>query len=217
MQLDRLNVALRPRSDWEAVDLGLRLAQRHAGMAYAIWFLASLPWFVLLVYVFGELEISPGYLLLAQWWIKPLFDRPLLHVFSRVVFGDQPARGEWVGIARRQPYTAGFLAALTWRRFEVSRSFNLAVLQLEHLKGAARRQRLQVLHLNTGATAMSLSMMSLALAVLGTFTLFSLSVSVVEQLFVVLDPARSESLIEQFFDRLIESNLSWEIILAGMY
>ena len=47
------------------MDLGLRLAQRHAGMAYAIWCLASLPWFLLLVYVFGQLEISPGYILLA--------------------------------------------------------------------------------------------------------------------------------------------------------
>lgn len=146
MSLSAAEAALRPRSPWEAVDLGVHLAQRHAGLLLGSWALLTLPLLALLSLLLWE---QPGVALLIFWWLKPAFDRLPLHILSRALFGATPTLGQalraWPGLLRGE-----LLASLTWRRLSLSRSFTLPLTQLENLRGGARRQRLDALGRRSG-------------------------------------------------------------------
>lgn len=139
MRLDAIAAELRPRTAWEATDLGVAMVRRWVGPVYRAWFALALPLFLLLhLLCWGHWELIPWLL----WWLKPLLDRPPLYVLGHALFGDPPDRRQFwrdlPGLLRRQA-----LAALTLRRFDPARSFNLPVVQLEGLSGQARRQRLR--------------------------------------------------------------------------
>lgn len=146
MPLSDAAVAVRLRSPWEAVDLGVRLAQRHAGLLLASWALLTLPLLAVLSLLLWR---YPSGALLLFWWLKPAFERLPLHILSRALFGATPTLGQalraWPGLLRGE-----LLASLTWRRFSLSRSFTLPLLQLENLRGQARRQRLDALGRRSG-------------------------------------------------------------------
>mgnify|MGYP000975491002 CR=1 FL=1 len=57
MRLDELSVELRPRSAWEAVELGTALVRRHAGKIWRPWLWVTLPIFVILNAVGWALDI----------------------------------------------------------------------------------------------------------------------------------------------------------------
>lgn len=141
MRLTDASVAIRPRSAWEALDLGVLLARRHAGLLMASWALISLPVFALLTVLLWQ---YPTWAVLLFWLLKPAFERLPLHILSRALFGDVPTLREslraWPRLLKPQ-----LLASLTWRRLSPTRSFDLPVLQLEGLSGRARQQRLVVL------------------------------------------------------------------------
>src|SRR5690606_4862728 len=44
VNLEQLNIAIRPRRDWEAVDLGLLMAHRWWWQLQRVWLLLTLPW-----------------------------------------------------------------------------------------------------------------------------------------------------------------------------
>jgi hypothetical protein len=216
VEVERITVALRPRNDWEAIDLGLRLAQRHGALAYAYWFAASAPW----VLAIGAVCIYHQRTLLALallWWIKPMFERVLVHLFSRLVFDDRPARHEFLRIAMGQPFSAGILGALTYRRFEFARSFNLPVWQLESLSGAARRRRTGVLQLGTGGTAIVLSVLSLGFVILAFVTLTLLIVSLSVQQIMIFDPQALDDFFSAVVQRIQAAGVLWDILIVGIY
>lgn len=216
MDLERINIALRPRSDWEAVDLGLRLAQRHASLVFPMWFAASAPW----VLVIGAVCIAlgeAGLAILLLWWIKPLFERVLLHLYGRLIFDDQPSRADLLRIAWRQPFTAGWLRALTYRRFELARSFNLPVWQLEMLRGEARRKRTSVLHLGSGGTGVVLSGASLALVGLFYTTLSLLVLSFLVHEVQVVDPYSLGEFVGAMIRHYDNAGTGWDIGMFGVY
>ncbi|MFK8014814.1 MAG: DUF4129 domain-containing protein [Gammaproteobacteria bacterium] len=216
MDLERITIALRPRTDFEAVDLGLRLAQSHYATALVLWFCASAPW-MLAIAAFGIAQNRTWLALLAFWWIKPAFERPVLHLFSRVVFGDQPKRSEYAGIVLREPFRSGIVSALTWRRFELSRSFNLPVTQLERLKGHARRVRSRILQMGTSGTSAALSMLTLGLVALAFTTLLGLMVSVSAQQIMVFDPTAVRDFIIALSDRMLVGGLKWDVLILASY
>ena len=141
MRLTDASVAIRPRSAWEALDLGILLARRHAGLLMLSWALLTLPVFALSSLIFWQ---YPSLAVLLFWWLKPLYERLPLFILSRALFGQTPTLGESLralpGLLRPQ-----WLASLTWRRLSLTRSYDLPVLQLEQLAGSERRQRLIVL------------------------------------------------------------------------
>ncbi|MDB6070154.1 MAG: hypothetical protein JWL81_1325, partial [Verrucomicrobiales bacterium] len=49
MRLDHISAVLRPRSDAEAVDLGLAMVRRHAAGVYGGWLTLILPLWALLI------------------------------------------------------------------------------------------------------------------------------------------------------------------------
>ncbi len=141
VQLEGLAVVIRPRNPWEAIDLGF-------GMARQWWRQLYLPWLCLMLPLFGALNLLfsgiPWVAPLIIWWLKPFYDRILLHVLSRAVFGHVPGTRETL---RRIPglLFTGLFAHLTWLRFDFIRTFRLPVMQLEELRGKAGRGRVRIL------------------------------------------------------------------------
>jgi hypothetical protein len=143
MRIEDLTVALRPRTAWEAVELGTALVRRHAGAVWKPWLLLSLPAFVLLNVLCGLIdEIWLAGLLM--WWLKPVFDRIPLYVLSRAVFGHVPPVRETVR-AQRSFGMRWMFAYLTWRRLSPVRSVYLPVDLLEGSAGEEARARRRAL------------------------------------------------------------------------
>ena len=139
MQIDRLNVVLRARTGWEAMELGMALVRRHAAAVWAPWVAVSLPVFVLLNAVAWWTD-SFGWAWLAMWWLKPLFERIALYVISRGVFGDASTTPQTLRAQRTWGWE-GFWGYLGWRRLSPLRSVLLPVNLLEGTDAAHRRQR----------------------------------------------------------------------------
>jgi hypothetical protein len=141
MRLNEATVAIRPRSPWEAIDLGLLLAGRHRRLLMGSWALVTLPLYAVLTLLLWK---HPTAVFVVIWWLKPALDRLPLHILSKALFEQPPgitaAVRQWLRLLRPQ-----LLASLTWRRFSLSRSFTLPVQQLEGLDGQARLQRMAVL------------------------------------------------------------------------
>ena len=148
MRLSDATVAIRPRSTWEAMDLGVLMSQQHRRLLMCSWAIVTLPLFAVLTLLLWD---SPSLAVLIFWWLKPACERLPLYILSKALFGETPtlkqALREFPRLLKPQ-----LLASLTWRRLSLSRSFLLPVLQLEGLDGTARQQRLQVLlQRNAGA------------------------------------------------------------------
>ena len=135
--LDRLQVAVRLRGNWEALDLGACLLRRYGRAVYAVW----IPLVGTLALVLALLlHRWPWAAVLTFWWLKPLYDRLVLHVLGRAAFGTIPTLRETLkalpGLFRR-----GAVAGLLWRRCSPQRSYLLPVWELEDQQGAGFRKR----------------------------------------------------------------------------
>lgn len=141
MRLSDATVAIRPRSTWEAMDLGVLMSQQHRRLLMTSWAIVTLPLFAVLTLLLWD---SPSLAVFIFWWLKPAYERLPLYILSKALFGETPtlkqALREFPRLLKPQ-----LLASLTWRRLSLSRSFLLPVVQLEGLDGTARQQRLQVL------------------------------------------------------------------------
>jgi hypothetical protein len=148
MRLSDATVVIRPRTTWEAMDLGVLMCQQHRRLLMTSWAIVTLPLFALLSLLLWD---SPSLAVFIFWWLKPAYERLPLYILSKALFGETPtlkqALREWPRLLKPQ-----LLASLTWRRLSFSRSFLLPVVQLEGLDGSARQQRLHVLlQRNAGA------------------------------------------------------------------
>ncbi len=148
MRLSDATVAIRPRTTWEAMDLGVLMSQQHRRLLMTSWAIVTLSLFAVLSLLLWD---SPSLAVFIFWWLKPAYERLPLYILSKALFGETPtlkqALRQWPRLLKPQ-----LIASLTWRRLSLSRSFLLPVLQLEGLDGTARQQRLQVLlQRNAGA------------------------------------------------------------------
>jgi hypothetical protein len=137
MQVDALAVALRPRPMAEAADLGAALVRRHAG---SIW-RTFLPMYVVVIaLLLCTAEFATWLPALLIFWLKPWFDRSLLFILSRAVFGQST---RWIDLWNQRASVWGgqLLRTLLWRRFSPWRSYTQAIDQLEGQRGGARRKR----------------------------------------------------------------------------
>jgi hypothetical protein len=146
MQIDRMTLALRPRNAWEGVDLG-------AAMLRAWW----RPLYVTLFCVMAPIALAAHLLLpsnfaalLVVWWLKPLYDRVLLHVMGSALFGAVPPVRATLASLPRLLRSTGLAGGLTLRRLDTARSFNLPVRQLEGQRGKAARERERLLGRRNG-------------------------------------------------------------------
>jgi hypothetical protein len=137
MQLDTVTAEIRPRSDWEAVDLGFAMVRRDFWRSITVWWLAlGLPTAIGAVVLWDH----PLILLTLFWWFKPAGSRMVLFGLSRRLFGELPS---WHAIWREIPraWTRRFFFRFVWARFSPWMPVTLAVEDLEGLRGGAYKQR----------------------------------------------------------------------------
>jgi hypothetical protein len=127
MRLSDATVAIRPRTAWEAMDLGVLMSQQHRRLLMTSWAIVTLPIYALLCLLLWD---SPSLVVLVFWWLKPAFDRLPLYILSKALFGETPtlkqALRQWPAVLKPQLF-----ASLTWRRLSLSRSFLMQVEQIE--------------------------------------------------------------------------------------
>ncbi|MEM9688223.1 MAG: hypothetical protein AAF917_01975 [Pseudomonadota bacterium] len=139
MNLENVTVELRPRSEWEAVELGARMVRRDAASIYRAWFTLTLPAIVLIGLTIWFTNWG-GLALLIYWWLEPITDGPILRIISRHLFGEKPD----ASAALRATWQTAWQNKLYWLtpyRLHFARSAMLPVTQLEGLTGARRRSR----------------------------------------------------------------------------
>jgi hypothetical protein len=137
VRIDSLQLRMRPRSPYEAADLGLRFGQHHWRSLHACNALAAVPVLALCV---ASFEIASWLPLTLIFLVKPWIDRTSLFVLSRAAFGQQTRLSDlWA--ARREVWWSQLVLTLTLRRLSPWRAYTQPIYQLEGLSARARRQR----------------------------------------------------------------------------
>ena len=137
MRLDTVTAEIRPRSDWEAVDLGFAMVRRSFWRCITEWWLAlGIPAAVATVLLWDH----PMILLALFWWGKPAGSRMVMFELSRRLFGEEPS---WKSVWREIPraWWRRFFYRFLWARFSPWLPVTLAVEDLEGLRGKSYKQR----------------------------------------------------------------------------
>ncbi len=141
MKAEQLQLALRPRPSYEAVDLGVRMTQQAARSLLR----AYLPLALLLVAACGcTIELASWLPSLLLWWFKPWLDRTLLDIYAREAFGEPTGFADAWAARGRAPWSH-LARMLTFGRLSLMRSYAMPVMQLEGQTGAPRRHRLRII------------------------------------------------------------------------
>ncbi|WP_434776923.1 DUF4129 domain-containing protein [Neisseria sp. Ec49-e6-T10] len=149
MKLSEANIRFRPRTHWEAIDLGFRMVAPLRLKLALLWLSISLPFVALITLIFWQ---SPSWAFLFIWWIKPIFEYATLYVLSINVFSAAPPFKACVKEGYKLIFKRRVIADLTLRRFSPYRTVNLPIRQLEELKGQQYRHRSQLIdHQSSGA------------------------------------------------------------------
>jgi hypothetical protein len=141
MQLDAVQLVLRPRTAWAGCDLGIRLLQANLAAVYRSFLAVAAVCFALCLATYPILGWLPVLLL---WLAKPWLDRTILFALSRALFGEATTLADLWNAQREVWWRRGF-ESFTLRRLTGSRSFTEPVHQLEGLSGAPLRARLRQL------------------------------------------------------------------------
>ena len=164
MQVDSLAIRLRPRTPFEAADLGARLCQHSARSVYTCYAVVALPVVALALASYELAWWAPS---LAIWWAKPWMDRTILFVLSRAAFG-QSTRPSHVWRAQRDVWWRQFLFTVTERRLSPWRQLTQPVYQLEGVSPLRAQARVAQIRRKTQGPA---------LLVTGAFTLAELALT----------------------------------------
>ncbi|MBK1882189.1 hypothetical protein JIN85_07175 [Luteolibacter pohnpeiensis] len=137
MRLDEVTAEIRPRSDWEAVDLGFAMVRRHFWRCLILWWMAlGIP-----IAVLGWLLWDhPALYLALIWWFKPAGSRMVLFELSRRLFGEKPS---WKSIWREVPrvWVRRLFFRFGFGRLSPWLPITLAVDDLEGLRGKHYKMR----------------------------------------------------------------------------
>lgn len=157
MKAEQLQLALRPRPAYEAVDLGVAMTQRSGRSLLR----AYVPFALLLVVACGAtIEVARWLPSLLLWWCLPWLDRTLLDIYARQAFGDATTFADAWEARRRAPWLP-MLEWLTLWRLSWWRAYSMPVGQLEGQTGAARRQRVKaILRAHRGSATVMQGMFS---------------------------------------------------------
>ncbi|KRB83421.1 DUF4129 domain-containing protein [Duganella sp. Root198D2] len=154
MQLDKLRLDLRPRSNAQGLDLGFSLLHAGGADVWRAWMALWLPLSALAVLLsWYNPDLALGWLL--PWWLRPLLERAPLHVLARQVFGEQAS---WRDALRAWPRELGggwFRMLTWWRPFMAGRGLHQPVWVLERARGkVATARRATIARNGTGGAAL---------------------------------------------------------------
>ncbi|MDH5765267.1 MAG: hypothetical protein OEZ38_04555 [Gammaproteobacteria bacterium] len=204
MDLSRINVKPRIRNAWESIDLGFMMAKSWWWVLFASWFIPAAIVYTILTIIFYD---DNWLAVVITWWLKPLFDRAPLFIASRKLFSEDVTIRETLKALPRL-YKTDIFPWLLWRRFSLTRSFDMPITVLETLKGKQRTRRMMTLHQNTSGPATWLTIvcvnleMVIWLGVLGFFMLLLPEEIDINLMDVIIDEGMIAQLISgsiQFF------------------
>lgn len=141
MDLNRVPIAIRPRPSYEGLDLGFAMASRWFLTLWLLWLITAVP---VALGVSALCYRHPFFGLLVIWWLKPLYETPILFWISRKIFGENPTV-KAVASSLYSIVKPNLLLRLTIRRFSPARSFFMPVILLENLRGKDYATRTMVL------------------------------------------------------------------------
>ncbi len=172
MNLNEITANIRLRNPWEAIDLGFSMVQKwwlsiYIPLAILTFGIASILY---LIFPKGNLWIAS----LIFWWLKPLYDRLVLHILSHKLFNDELSTWEVISALPSLIWNTGLFQSLTFRRFSFSRGFNLPIWQLEQLRGSRRSERQSVLHQIAHTYAVWLTIVMVHIELVIVISLFGL-------------------------------------------
>lgn len=144
MNLNEITADIRLRNPWEAIDLGFAMVQKWGKSIYIPLTLLTFSIATLLYFIFPSNKLWIAALIF--WWLKPLYDRLVLHIVSRKLFNNELNTWQALQVIPHLIWNTGFFQSMTFRRFSLSRGFNLSIWQLEQLRGQERANRQSVLH-----------------------------------------------------------------------
>lgn len=157
MQLDQLQIDLRPRPNAQALDLGFALLRSNASTVYITWLMLWLPTILLCgcaAFFIPKLGFfGGGWWLLIAWWIRPLLERAPLYILSRRVFGENVS---WQQALRAWPSQCGggwFRLLVWWRLFSAARGLYQPIWQLEGARGKIAANRIRIIGRKTASSA----------------------------------------------------------------
>lgn len=204
MQLEKIAIELRPRSGFEAIDLGFRMALHWARPLWTVWLVVFVPVALALILALDDWPWLP---LLLLWWLKPLFERFLLHVLSRSVFGAPPSLLDTLG-AWREILSPSLARSLLSRFWDFGRSFSLPVTQLERQKGKPAAQRRRLLGRRVGSYAYALTLVCMHFEMVVFYGLAALGLYLAPDLQLLPES-------EQFSDLMDVANwwTAWDTLL----
>lgn len=188
------------------MDLGFAMARRWWRPVWAAWAGVYIPAFVLVNLLCWR---HPGYAVLALWWLKPWFDRVVLHVLSGAIFGSVPRLRDVLRAWRAILFPGG-IAGLLWYRFDFARSFNLPVWQLERARGPAARRRARLLQRRARSDAVWLTVICANIEL-------ALLIALVYTLNMLIPPSMEDGL--SWFKMLpfVEDGPARELVLETLY
>jgi len=134
---------------WQALDCGVVFARRWYWNLVAIWLITSFPVFCILSLVFYK---NPSLAALVVWWLKPLWERPMLFIVSREIFNQELSILDTLK-QFKQYLQPDLIMPLTLRRFATTRSYNMPIAVLEKLAGKPRSDRASVVNRRFSNTA----------------------------------------------------------------
>jgi hypothetical protein len=200
MNLNEIQANIRLRNPWEAVDLGFAMVQTWWKSIYIplaiLTFGIGIPLFFIVprenIWIAGVIF----------WWLKPLYDRLVLHIISHKLFNEELTSWQALKALPSLIWNTGFFQTMTFRRFSLSRGFNLPLWQLEQLRGEPRASRQRVLHIASHSQAIWLT--------IGLwFIEFILGLS----LFVLLFLFLPENLQRDFLDNIFKKEVDYALWL----
>ena len=147
MNFDNVRVEIRPRSPFEAIDLGFVMARQWFLPLWLMWISVVFPFYIFAHLVLFKYLVFVSVLI---WWLKPVYEKPLVFWLSRAFFNEKISYKEII----RQYFKIikpRLFADLTYLRFTPNRSFLMPVAILENLKGKAYSSRVKVLGQNQSA------------------------------------------------------------------
>ena len=99
MELEKVTAEIRPRTQWEAIDLGVRLTGEHAMSLLKGWMASVFPLGILILVICYQ---SVGWGMFLIWWLKPIWERVALHPLSRSLFGEHPTWRETMKVVPKE-------------------------------------------------------------------------------------------------------------------
>ncbi len=217
MDLNNAQIEIRPRKPYEGLDLGFSMASKWFLTLWLLWLSVALPVVIIVKLFFSNYPVLSIFIL---WWLKPIYETPILYWLSRAIFNEKP---EIKSILKNifSIIRPRILSRLTLLRFSPSRSFYMPVLLLENLGGKEYRSRVAILGNNQSA-GFTLTFICILFEVLLYYSAVILLIMLVPQEFASInltnlfdDTSGTASIITTIFSVLAMSIIAPFYIASG--